>query len=337
MSDIATLSLLGYGSRRYFVGRGYLEALGVGVKPRKDELYIRGNFATVDENLKILDRRAGREEFGLDELARALRMKIDSTSFRCIHSRGHRCVVIARGQNLSEKVSDADVGGEKPAVIRALTKRAEKTALLLNVFADIAHELLKKHPINKKRKHKANYILLRGAAKMRRVPSFRKKFKLNAIAIAGVLLIKGIARYIGIDFLSPKGANGHVNTNLKSKVKAVLRAARKYELVILHINGADEASHDKNPKLKQRFIERVDCEVIGPILENELDLVVVCDHITNSRTGEHEYGATPFLIYSQANKFASKARNFSEQACRRSGIEVDDIFRFAMRKLGYIK
>jgi len=318
MSDIATLGLLGY-SYRDCPGRGYLEALGAGVSPRRDEIYLRGNFATIDEDFRIVDRRAGREELGLDELAEALKMRIDSVRIRVIHTVGHRCVVILRGSGLSDKVSDSDVGRDRPALIRALSTKASYTALVLNVFSDIAHELLERHPVNLKRKKKANYILLRGASKARRVKSFREKYGMSGAAIGGVAIIRGIARYLGLEFISVPGANGHVNTNLKNKVEATLAAAKRKDFVLLHINGADEASHDKDFGLKMEFLERVDREVFSKLKDVNCTLVVAIDHLTNSRTGEHEFGPTPILIYNEKIFADMGISRFCERECRRTG------------------
>ncbi len=330
MSDIATLGLLGYGYKDC-PGRGYLEALGAGIIPRKDEIYLRGNFATVDEDLRIVDRRAGREEKGLDELAKTLTMKIDSIKIRVIHTVGHRCVVILRGSKLSDKISDSDVGKEKPALIKALSPRANYTALILNVFSDIAHQLLERHPINSKRRTKANYILLRGASRARRVKSFREKYGMVGVAISGVAIIKGIARYLGLEYISVKGANGHVNTNLKNKVRAVLAAAKQKDFVLLHINGADEASHDKNFNLKVKFLERVDREVFSRLKDLNHTLIVAIDHVTNSRTGEHEFGPTPILIYNKRVSIDKGVPRFCERACRHTGILVRNPVREAMK------
>ena len=340
MSDV-TLSLLGY-SLRDCPGRGYLEALGIGLKPRKDEIYVRGNFATVDENLNIIDRRAGREELGLDELARALEMRVEirelkkgsgaeKIKIKCYHTSGHRAVVVLRGRGLSTRISDSDMGLDKPARIIPLSKRAEKTALVLNVFSEVSHEILERHPVNRKRKYKANYILLRGASKMKKVKSFREKYRLRACCVTGVTVIKGISRYLGIDVIDVKGANGHVNTNLRNKVEAVLRAIKRYDFVLLHINGADEAAHDRNPTLKKKFIERVDREVFGRLIDKNVSMVVTCDHVTNSKTGNHELGEVPFLIYSPRKTYRG-VENFCEVACRR-GIATRNLFKLMLREL----
>lgn len=329
MSDVATLELLGY-SYKNNPGRGFIEALGIGLKPKKDAIYIRGNFATVDKNLKIKDRRAGREVFGLDELAKGLEMKIRNIKIKCRHTLGHRCVVSLEGKGLSTNVTDSDKG-ENPMRIRPLSKSAEKTALILNEFSERANKILNSHEINKKRKIPANYILLRGAGKMKRVKPLRKKFKLNACSITGHVVIKGISRYLKIDNINVAGANADLNTNLAAKASAVLQALRRYNFVLLHINGCDKAGHDKNFRLKKQFIEKVDRVVFSKLKKIEnINIIVTSDHRTPVSTGEHEFGSVPILFYSSKKNLSNRIKKFDEVSCSK-GIKIENVMISALK------
>jgi len=332
MSDVATLEILGY-TYKDNPGRGFLEALGAGLKPKKNAIYIRGNFATVDKSLRIVDRRAGREELGLHKLSRALWMKIDDIDIKCYRSIGHRCIIVLEGKGLSVDVTDSDIKREKPAKIKPTSKRGEKTASILNEFSERAYKILSKSPINKKRDIPANYILLRGAGKMKKIKSLKKKFNFDACSVAGHVIIKGISKYLGIANINVKGANACLNTNLSGKVYATLKALKKYNFVLLHINGCDKAGHDRNFELKKEFIEKIDKIVFSKLREIEkINIIVTSDHRTPVSTGEHEFGAVPLLIYSSEKNITNDIKKFDEINCKK-GFRTDSIIGTALKIL----
>jgi len=313
-TDLTTLQMLGCAD---YPGRGYLEALGIGLQPNPGSVCLRANFATVNEKRNIIDRRAGRDEKGLDELASAVNeLKIEDVKFSVYRSVGHRAVVVAEGKNLSAKISDSDLGGE----IRRFmpldgSKSAKKTADVLNNFAQKAYDILSRHPVNKKRKIPANFLLMRGAGMPMKTQPFHKHFGLRAASISAVGIIKGISRFLDIDVINVKGATGHLNTNLEEKLNETLSALIRYDLVILHINGADEAGHDKNFEAKKSFIERIDEIIFKEISTNRnLNIVVTSDHITNSKTGQHTPGPVPLIIY-DTEEVAEGIESFNEKNC----------------------
>lgn len=323
MSDVATLELLGY-SYKDNPGRGYLEALGIGMKADKNAIYLRGNFATAKRNsdgsVEILDRRAGRDDKGLDELAEKISMRIGDAVVECRHSVGHRCVIAVKGKGLGIDITDSDTkDGYSPT--KGIRKKSEKTARILNEFSERSFEILSSDPINRKRKVPANFILLRGASKMKKVKSFKQKFGFRACAISGVGIIRGISKYLGIDFIEVDGATGHVKTNLRGKLKAAIKALKKYDFVFLHINGCDEAGHDKNFMLKKMFIEKVDKEVISKLSKiNGITTVITSDHQTSVKSGSHVFGPVPFLMHvygKDLSGFSGKVSEFSERECGR--------------------
>lgn len=318
-SDITTLQLLGCFDYSKYTGRGYFEALGVGIKTRPGSIYLRANFATIDKKWNIIDRRAGRTEEGLDELTAVINNigKIDGVNIKLYKSAGHRAVLVLEGLDLSAKVSDSDTG-EITSVkeIKALvdTTQAKRTADILNKFMKKAHEVLANHPVNIKRKIPANFLLLRGAGEYYKISSFKEKFGLNACVITGVGIIRGIARFLGMTIIEVEGANGHYNTNLEGKTSAVHNALEEYDFVLLHINGADEAGHDKNFEQKKKFIEKVDDVVFSKIIKRRnISMAVAIDHRTSSVTGKHEIGPVPFLIYD--GEESNNIEKFDELDC----------------------
>ena len=153
-SEGAHIALFGY--KDYFLGRGPYEAIGAGIKLNKGDIALRVNFATVDEKLKIVDRRAGRIE-NTALLIKALSgITIKGVKFIIKKSYGHRAVLVMRGKGLSSKISDNDLHktGIKPKEIVALdkSKQAKFTAEILNEYLERAYQILKDHRANKKRK-----------------------------------------------------------------------------------------------------------------------------------------------------------------------------------------
>jgi 2,3-bisphosphoglycerate-independent phosphoglycerate mutase len=318
MSDVATLELLGY-SYQDNPGRGYLEALGIGLRLSDDSVCLRGNFATVKvsgKTFSIIDRRAGREETGLESLSKKLSMKINGISVKCVHSVGHRCVIVLEGSGLGLNITDSD-SAKGFREIKGNDKPSMKTATVLNEFSRRAFEILDKEPINRKRKNPANFILMRGASRKKMIKSFGKKYGFHACSISGVGIIRGISKYLKIDVVEARGATGHLNTNLTSKLKTALKAAKKYDFVMLHINGCDEAGHDRNFNAKKRFIEKIDRLIIAKLVKNGFNMAITSDHQTSVFSGTHEFGSVPFLIHASEKNISNSIKNFSEASCKK--------------------
>ncbi len=315
LSEVAILELLGY-SWRDSPGRGFLEALGIGLKPRRGSIYFRANFATVDSKMNIIDRRAGRDERGLERLSKKLTMKISGVDVKFYRSTGHRGVLELRGRGLSRYVSDADAGGKKPAAAKALksTAQARKTAAVLNDFLHMSHEILNRDSINKKRKRPANFVLVRGAGSFRGVDSFRERYGLNACSVSNSGIMHGISRYLGIRAIRA-GGYLDIEKNLAEKASIAINALGRYDFVLLHINGADTFAHDRNLKGKTAFIEKTDREVFSRAAAlRDTNVVVTSDHETSSKSGEHVFGPVPFLFYN--GEESSSIKKFDERRCR---------------------
>ncbi|HLD39111.1 MAG TPA: hypothetical protein VJB05_02240 [archaeon] len=318
MSSVATLEILGY-SYHDEPGRGYLEALGLDLKPGKS-LCLRGNFACVDKNMKVIDRRAGRDEHGLDILVRDINKKIkaiNNVKIKVHRLIGHRVVVVFSGKGLDKHVTDSDYGN-KTHEIKPLEHGAKKTAEILNIFEKQVHSLLSGHKINKKRKVPANYMILRGAGSVQPVRSFNSKYNVKACSISGVNIIRGISRYLGISIIDVP--LNQLETDLHLRARKAIEALDRYNFVILHINGADTCSHDKNFAAKVKFLEKVDAEVFSQITKmRSMNIAVISDHVTNSNTGEHIFGSVPFLIYCPEEDIEEGCK-FDEKSCKGSFI-----------------
>ncbi len=322
-SDTAHLALLGYKPEVYYLGRGPYEVAGIGMNLKKGDIAIRANFGTVDQNFKVIDRRAGRIS-KTQPLIKSLSKikKIDGVKFLIKKSYGHRACLILRGPNLSAKISDGD-----PHKIRVKVKkiiplnkdpRAKFTAEVLNKYLQRAHQILKKHALNRQRKKQkrpsANYLLVRGAGEIKKIPTFREKHGLKAGCIAGGGLYKGIAKILGMDLIKVKGADGSANTNLKGKFFAAKKALRKYDFIFLHIKATDSLAEDGDYLGKKEFIEKID-KNIKPILDLKNTLIVItADHSTSCSLRRHSVEPVPILIFGNGK---DSVKQFSEKTCKK--------------------
>jgi len=321
-SDTCHLAIFGYNPKVYYLGRGVYEVRGINMKLKKGDVALRVNFGTVDKNLRIIDRRAGRIEKTQSLIKSLQGIEIERVKFLIKKSYGHRAGLILRGRDLSAKISDGDphrIGVKvKKILAREKTKEAEFTAKILNKFLERAHQILENHPLNKKRIKKgllpANYLLVRGAGMFKETISFKKKYGLKAGFIAGGALYKGIARILGMKEIKVKGANGLPTTNLKGKFLAVKKNIQKFDFIFLHIKATDNLAEDGNFQGKKDFIEKID-KNLKPILNLKNTLIVITgDHSTCCTLKRHCREPVPILIYGAGS---DSVKQFSEKACQR--------------------
>ena len=309
-SDTCHLSLFGYEPKIYYLGRGPYEAAGVGIKLREGDVALRVNFAAVDENLKVIDRRAGRIEKTQPLIKALSQIKIKGIKFILKKSYGHRAVLVLRGKNISPAIPDNDP--------QKVGERVRKTAKILDEFLNKTHQILENHPLNKKRIKNgllpANYLLVRGAGQFKETPSFNKKYGFNSCCIAGGALYKGIAKILGMDLIKVKGATGFSNTNLKGKFLTAKNALRKYDFIFLHIKATDSLAEDGNFFGKKEFIEKIDKNLKPLVNLKNVLIVITADHSTCSLLKRHCSEPIPILIYGSGK---NGVRKFSERACKK--------------------
>jgi len=348
-SDTAHLSILGYDPYKVYTGRGPFEAAGVGVEVKPGDIAFRCNFATQDENGIIIDRRAGRIREKTDKIAETINsMKIeDFEDVKIIfkESTGHRAVLVLRGENLSDKISDSDPKreGKPPKKVKPLedSPAAKKTAKLLNRLVEKSYQLLKDHPVNlerlKRSENPANIILPRGAGAVPHVTKFEEKYGLKAACIAETGLIKGIGNITGMDVIEVEGATGGIDTNLENMKNAILDAVKgQYDFILVNIDGADEAGHDGDLKGKIEFIEKVD-EILEDLMLEDLYLIFTADHSTPITIKDHTGDPVPIVINGPGIR-VDKIVSFNEREaangglCRIKGSDIMNILLDLMNK-----
>ena len=308
-SDTSHLSLLGYDPYKAYTGRGPFEAAGIGMDVRKGDIALRCNFSTVDENMLVVDRRAGRIETGTNQLAAAVNgMQIEDVTTFFKESVAHRGALVLRGPGLGAAITDADpheVGAKvhesKP--IDPNDQAGDKTARIVNEFVRRSYQLLKDHPVNKQReaegKPPANIILPRGAGVAPHVESFEEKYHLKGAAVVETGLIGGIAVYLGMDVIEAPGATGGLDSDLMSMGRSVLKALDNHNFVLCNLKGPDVAGHDGQAQAKVEVIERIDA-VVGMLME-EVDaltyIVLTADHATPISVMDHSGDSVPIAFW----------------------------------------
>ena len=290
-SDTGHLAIFGYEPKKYYHGRGPFEALGAKLELKHGDIAFRANFARVEKGI-VVDRRAGRIETSEAKKLEPLINGIEIDGVRVIFksTTEHRGVLVLRGEHLSPDVSDTDPHktGVPPLKAKALSDEAEFTANIINKLSQTIAERLEGK--------KANYLLLRGAGRMHKAPSFYEKYGLKAAAIAGGALYKGVARYVGMDVLEVEGATGDKHSNFKAKFEKAKEISEDYDFVFLHVKATDSFGHDGDLEGKKSIIEKIDKLI--PIIKGYFDLIVITgDHSTPCIYKEHSGHPVPLLAY----------------------------------------
>ena len=278
---------------------------------QEGDICFRTNFASVDENLTVQDRRAGRISEGQEELERTL-AQLKSKSHSEIEvlfkaSTEHRGALILRGPNLSPNVTEADPHAEGEAVCAVTpfieTLEEKRTAEILNEVIHHSHELLRDHPVNNKRisngLQPANILLPRGASAMPHLESLEHKYGIESAVIAGGALYAGIGELVGMKRISVDGATGGLDSNVMNKVIFAAEALSQNDFVFVHMKGTDTASHDRDAQAKIAFIEKID-DAMG-YFRKKLDwdnthLAFTGDHCTPIQYGDHTGEPVPLMF-----------------------------------------
>jgi 2,3-bisphosphoglycerate-independent phosphoglycerate mutase len=296
------------------VGRGVLEVMGTGFALEKEDVAIRGNFATVDAEGVLTDRRAGRipheECIRLAAKLQAGIQEIGGAKVMIMPVREYRFGIVLRGKGLSPEVEETDpqLTGKKPLPPVARTKDAKRTAEIMTELIARCGKILADEP-------KANAVLLRGISRMPHITPLKERTMLTPAAVAAYPLYRGVAKLCGMEL---------VDTGFSVKEEfETLRSiyAKGYDFFFVHIKKTDSYGEDGNLDGKIHVIEEVD-EFLPIILDLEPEVIVVTgDHSTPCALKAHSWHPVPFLIHSAACG-RDNAGSFSESECDKGGLGV---------------
>lgn len=310
-SEIANLSVLGYDVPKVFEGRGSLEAASMGIDILADEMAMRCNLICIEDG-KIKNHSAGHissEEAA--ELIRFLDKELNDGKVSFYPGVSYRHLLkLKNGDKRLDCTAPHDVTGVpyKDVLIKAEAPEAQETADYLNALVIKSQELLKDHPVNKKRiaegKDPANSIWPWSPGYRPQMQTLQELFGIEGgSVISAVDLIMGIGVYAGLKLIHVEGATGLYDTNYEGKAEAAIEALKKDDFVYLHIEASDEAGHEGDYELKTRTIEYLDNRVVRLIYEATKDwdepitIAILPDHPTPCALKTHTNKPIPFLIY----------------------------------------
>ncbi len=284
------LGLFGYDPLVFQIGRGVLEAAGIAFPVGPNDVCIRCNFCTVDENGLITDRRAGRipteESSEVVKLLKAV--KIPGIEVFVEPVKEHRFVVVFRGEGLGGNVADTDPQrtGAKPLDPVAKDEESKKTAEVAKEFFNQAVQILKGQP-------KANCLTMRGFAKKPNLPSYEELYGLKAAAIAVYPMYKGLASLAGMELVGAPA-------NLDEEVEVLKENWDKYDFFFLHWKYTDSRGEDGDFEAKRKMVEELDRVLPGiTALLGENDCICVTgDHSTPAKMASHSFHPVPTVVYS---------------------------------------
>lgn len=342
-SDIAVFNMLGYKfNHAEYVGRGVIEAIGIGIDFKNGDLALRGNYSTLDEDGVIIDRRAGRniEKEDADRIAKEIEEKIKlsspETSVVVSPTIGHRVTVrIRTNSQLSSKITNTDpaysnIGGMGVAkavgdflkIEKCLpledTKESKFTANLVNEFSENAIKIMKESEINKKRKtqnkKQLSCILLRDAGnKYPDVIPINEKYGMNFSCIVDMPVELGISEVLKMKAFEAGGL-----TDYEEKAKVAAKAMETQNSIYVHLKGPDEFGHDGDARGKMKNIEEIDQRFFKTLVENidssKVAIIISADHSTPCINKGHSDDPVPVLVSGDFIKKDGTTRMTEQQA-----------------------
>ena len=351
-SDIAVFNMLGYKFQHSdYAGRGVIEAIGIGIDFKDGDLALRGNFATLDSEGKIIDRRAGRkiEREDVEKISKEIEKEIKfsnpNTSVVVAPTVGHRVTVRLRDNKpLSSEISNTDPAyarvdgmGIAKAVSDFMkiekcipleqTENAANAANLVNEFTEQSLEIMKKSDVNKQRSRKnkklLNSILLRDAGnKYPNVKPINDLHSMNFSCIVDMPVEIGIS-----NILKMKAFNAGGLTDYEEKAKVAAQAMDTENAIYVHLKGPDEFGHDGDAIGKMKNIEEIDERFFGTLLDHvdvsKVAIMISADHSTPSIHKGHSDDPVPLLI--SGNMITNDdTQRFTETEAKKGAIGLID-------------
>ncbi len=313
-SDTANLAILSYDPKIYSKGRSPLEAVSMGIEMQPDETAYRCNVVTLSdegeayEDKIILDHSADEITTAeADELIKALQAHFGNSERRFYTGVSYRhCLIRKNGDDRYQFMRPHDILGRR---IGEYLPRTDNGGAEFYEMMKESFDILNHHPVNEARRARglkpANSAWFWSPGKKPQLPSFSEKWSLKGAVISAVDLIKGIGLCAGMRSIDVEGATGNVHTNYKGKADAAIAAFDEgYELVYVHVEGPDECGHRAEVENKVTAIERIDAEILAPVLAHleasgePFKIMVLPDHPTPLRLRTHTIDPVPFFIYS---------------------------------------
>lgn len=308
-SDVANLSLFGYSPLEYFTGRAPLEAAAQGIELGPYDWALRCNLVTI-ENQVMRDFTAGHitSQDGA-ALLRTAQEKLGSESVQFCPGVSYRNLLICRGSKEKQVPFSRDTRTAPPHDL------TDKPVLddyprgpgsdLLNQLMSDSVTLFADHPVNVARRKRgelpATNVWLWGLGSTPKLAPFADLHGVRGVMITAVDLLRGLASLMGWQRIEVPGATGYIDTDYAAKGRYAVEALKQADLVCVHVEATDEASHEGNVEAKIKALEQIDRHIVGPIHAalksyGEYRILVTPDHPTPLRTKTHSHGFVPFAM-----------------------------------------
>lgn len=330
---MANISILGYDPKKYYTGRGPLEAANMGIDLKEDEVAFRCNLVTVSKD-KLLDYSAGHistKEASI--LIKHVDQVLGSDRIKFYPGISYRHLMVIR-QDAEEPLERLacrpphDIIGQEIAKNLPEGRNAE---VIIKLMQD-SRKALESQEVNLVRidlkENPANMIWLWGQGKKPSLPLFSERYGLSGSVISAVDLIKGLGRILGLDVISVKGATGYYDTDYKAKARAALNSLEEKDFVFLHVEATDEAGHNGDLREKITAIERFDRLVVGTLLnafkrKRNFRILVSPDHATPVSLRTHTPEPVCFAIFGK-DIMGRGFLNFSEKESLKSDLYFEN-------------
>jgi len=334
-SDVANLSLFGYDPNKYFTGRAPLEAAAQGIKLAPEDWAIRCNLVTIENQTMRSFTADHVSTVEATELLKTCQKELATSGLEFIPGVSYRNLLIYRGAKQAapftrdtratppHDLTDKSVGDDFPR---------GPGSDLLNELMGRSVALFADHPVNAARKKAgklpATNIWLWGLGKTPALTPFKDLHGKSGAMITAVDLLRGLAALIGWQRIDVPGATGYLDTDYAAKGRAAIEALKTTDVVCVHVEATDEASHEGRADEKIKALEQIDAKIVAPLhaalkAQGDYRLLVSPDHPTPLRTKTHSHGFVPFTICG-TNVAADSAETYDEIAAGESPLAFDE-------------
>lgn len=321
-SDVAGMSIFGYDPALHYTGRAPIEAFGMGIGMGPDDVAYRCNLVNIGTGSDgdiMADYSGGHistEEAKI--LIGSLNEEMGTGGITFFPGVAYRHIMIWKNGAWDLSTTPPhDITGKRTAGHLPAGDGAQTVQSLM----DRSRKILEGHDLNRKRieagKVPANSIWLWGQGKRAGLPPFREKFGLAGATVCAVDLVRGISSLVGFTTPVIEGATGYLDTDYGAKARAALRLLKDHDIVYVHVEAPDEASHNGSIPEKIKAIERIDSDVLGVLLketDKDTRLLIVTDHATPITMRTHYATPVPFAVYDRNEPVAGDGRDYDEEA-----------------------
>jgi 2,3-bisphosphoglycerate-independent phosphoglycerate mutase len=307
-SDVANMSLLGYDPTAFFSGRAPLEAAAQGIELGPQDWAIRCNLVTVlDQTMQEFTAGHITTEEATELLA-AAQTALGSDVLQFIPGVSYRNLLLYRGEKQAAPFSmDTRTTPPHDLTDKSVLEdypRGPGSGLLNQLMSD-STAVFADHPVNRSRRERnlppATNLWLWGLGRTPRLPAFANQFGIRGTMITAVDLLRGLASLIGWNRIEVPGATGYLDTDYAAKGQHAMAALADTDLICVHVEAPDEASHEGNVEAKVKSLEEIDRHIVAPLhaalqSQGEYRILISPDHPTPLRTKTHSHGFVPFTI-----------------------------------------